>query len=86
MTFAYWIVLVLLALLWGRFERQQQRFRQGYILENLGNRGTFLFLAIGQGIVSLLLFGLFGLAFWLFDWKIALLAVFIGFAVGAVSY
>ena len=83
---AYWIALILLALLWGQFERRQRRFRQGLINPALGSHGTFRFLAIGQGIVSLLLLGLFVAAFFLFTWKIALLALFVGFAIAAISH
>jgi hypothetical protein len=79
---AYWIALILLALLWGQFERRQRRFRQGLINPALGSHGTFRFLAIGQGIVSLLLLGLFVTAFFL----IALLALFVGFAIAAISH
>ena len=86
MHIAYWIALILLALLWGQFERRQRRFRQGLIHPALGSHGTFRFLAIGQGLASLLLFGLLVVAFFLFTWKIALLAVFVGFVIAAISH
>jgi hypothetical protein len=86
MHIAYWIALILLAVLWGQFERRQRRFRRGLIHPALRSQGTFRFLAIGQGIVSLLLFGLFVVAFFLFTWKIALLAILVGFAVAAISH
>ncbi len=86
MTIAFFVVLVALAHLWGRFERQNRKFQQGFIREDLGREGTYRHITICQGITTWLLFATFALGFWLLGWKLALAAVLIALVVAAFSY
>lgn len=74
MRVAFWVIICVLAWLFGYLER---------VTQARGNSNAFL--TISQGVLVWLLFGLFIAGFFLFTWKIALLAVLAGFGVAALS-
>lgn len=79
------IALVVCAMLWGFVERRVQAFRRGFHIESLGWERTGRLLTIGQGMVTIIMLALVGVAFWLFGWKIGVGALLFSFVVGVLA-
>ncbi len=79
MHIAYWIALILLALIGGQLERRQRRCPRANLSQSASQGKTFLFWAKCQTIAFLVVLGMFVLAFLLFTWKMGLLAMMVWF-------
>ena len=55
---------------------------QGRYHPALGWEKSNLYVRVAQGVVSLVLFSLIGVCFWLFGWKVGLVALALSFAIG----
>jgi len=77
------VSLLLLALAWGLLERRVKLLAQGRYDPALGWEKSNLYVRVAQGVVSLALFALIGVCFWLFGWKVGLVALVLSFAIGA---
>ncbi len=80
MQIAYWIVLILLALIWGLLERRQRSCSLANLSQSSSQGRTLLFWAKWEAITLLFVLGMFAAAFLLFSWKTGLLAMMVWFA------
>lgn len=74
-----------LSCLWGFIERRNKLFRQGMYRPDLGYERTGQIIMVSQGVVSILMVAMLGLAFWLFGWLIGLGAVFVSIVLAAMT-
>jgi hypothetical protein len=85
MYVTYWVVLVLMAAMWGQFQRQQRFCPPSGSSLNSGHVRAYLSMAKCQLMVSLFLLGMFAVAFLMFPWPVALLAIFVWLAVAVIT-
>lgn len=83
MTFwGLWFVLMGSAFLWGRVEELHAMFRAGYVPRGWSPKRFGLALGIIQGGLTLIVFVLIGLGFFLFGWTVGfglmVLALWVG--------